>query len=72
MHVIAFDPFVSEERYRELGVEKAESPEDIYAPADFITLHLPRTAETHGDPERRRRSRRCATACASSTARAAS
>src|SRR3712207_2191865 len=29
MHIVGFDPFVSEERYRELGVEKAESPEDI-------------------------------------------
>src|SRR5215208_367470 len=48
MHVIGFDPFVSEDRYRELGVDKAESPEDIYARADFITLHLPRTPETTG------------------------
>ena len=37
MRVLAFDPFVSAERYRELGVEKAERPEDIYAQADFIT-----------------------------------
>ncbi|HWF26170.1 MAG TPA: hydroxyacid dehydrogenase, partial [Solirubrobacteraceae bacterium] len=48
MHVIAFDPFVSAERYRELGVEKAESSEDLYAVADFITLHLPKTPETEG------------------------
>src|SRR3954451_19795326 len=48
MHVLGFDPFVSEERYRELGVEKAGSIEDVYARADFITLHLPRTAETRG------------------------
>jgi D-3-phosphoglycerate dehydrogenase len=46
MHVIAFDPFVSAERYRELGVEKAESPDDLYAHADIITLHLPKTPET--------------------------
>ena len=26
MRVVAFDPYVSSERYRELGVEKAESP----------------------------------------------
>ena len=63
MRVLAFDPFVSAERYRELGVEKAERPEDIYAQADFITIHLPKTPETEGflDAER---SRRCATACA--------
>jgi D-3-phosphoglycerate dehydrogenase / 2-oxoglutarate reductase len=48
MRVVAFDPFVSAERYRDLGVEKAESPEDIYAQADFITIHLPKTPETEG------------------------
>ncbi|MEA2321011.1 MAG: D-3-phosphoglycerate dehydrogenase / 2-oxoglutarate reductase, partial [Solirubrobacteraceae bacterium] len=48
MRVIAFDPFVSAERYRELGVEKAESSDEIYARADFITLHLPKTPDTEG------------------------
>jgi D-3-phosphoglycerate dehydrogenase len=48
MRVIAFDPFVGAERYRELGVEKAESSDDVYAVADFITLHLPKTPETEG------------------------
>jgi D-3-phosphoglycerate dehydrogenase len=48
MHVIAFDPFVAAERYRELGVQKAESSDDVYAQADFLTLHLPKTPETEG------------------------
>jgi D-3-phosphoglycerate dehydrogenase len=48
MRVIAFDPFVSAERYRELGVEKADSSDEIYARADFLTLHLPKTPETEG------------------------
>jgi D-3-phosphoglycerate dehydrogenase / 2-oxoglutarate reductase len=48
MRVIAFDPYVSAERYRELGVERAESSEQLYGAADFITLHLARTAETEG------------------------
>jgi D-3-phosphoglycerate dehydrogenase len=48
MHVVAFDPFVGAERYRELGVEKAESSDDLYAVADFITLHLPKTPDTEG------------------------
>jgi D-3-phosphoglycerate dehydrogenase len=48
MRVIAYDPFVSAERYRELGVEKAESSDQVYAEADFITLHLPKTPETEG------------------------
>ena len=48
MKVVAYDPFVAAERYRELGVEKADSPDDIYAVADFLTLHLPKTPETEG------------------------
>jgi D-3-phosphoglycerate dehydrogenase len=48
MRVLAFDPFVSAERYRELGVEKVSSSDELYAQADFITLHLPKTPETEG------------------------
>jgi D-3-phosphoglycerate dehydrogenase len=48
MRVVAFDPFVSAERYRELGVETAASSEDLYRQADFITVHLPKTPETEG------------------------
>ena len=48
MRVLAFDPFVSAERFRELRVEKADSPDDIYSQADFITVHLPKTPETEG------------------------
>lgn len=46
MTVVAFDPFVATERYRELGVERAESSADVYGRADIVTLHLPRTPET--------------------------
>jgi D-3-phosphoglycerate dehydrogenase / 2-oxoglutarate reductase len=48
MRVVAFDPYVSSERFRELGVEKAESAADLYAHADFITIHLPKTDATRG------------------------
>jgi D-3-phosphoglycerate dehydrogenase len=48
MHVIAFDPYVGADRYQQLGVEQAESPDDVYAAADFITLHLPKTPDTEG------------------------
>ena len=48
MRVLAFDPYVSAELYRELGVEKAESSDEVYAQADFITLHLPKTPDTEG------------------------
>ncbi len=46
MRVIAFDAFVAEERFRELGVERADTSDAVYADADFITLHLPKTPET--------------------------
>jgi D-3-phosphoglycerate dehydrogenase len=48
MRVVAYDPYVGGERYRELGVEKAPSSDDVYAVADFITVHLPKTPETEG------------------------
>src|SRR5437764_2056038 len=43
MRVIALDPYVGAERYRDMGVDRAESSDDVYAVADFITLHLPKT-----------------------------
>ncbi len=46
MRVLAFDPFVAAARFRELGVEQAESADDIYAQSDFISLHLPKNPET--------------------------
>jgi D-3-phosphoglycerate dehydrogenase len=46
MHVVAYDPFVAPERFRELGVERLERPADVYAKAEFLTLHLPLTSET--------------------------
>src|SRR6201996_3143891 len=45
MRVIAYDPFLSAERAEELGVEKV-ALNDLLARADFITLHVPMTAET--------------------------
>ncbi|SMH55430.1 phosphoglycerate dehydrogenase [Mesorhizobium australicum] len=47
MHVIAFDPFLSDSRAQELGVEKVELDE-LLARADFITLHTPMTDKTRG------------------------
>ncbi|MEP6978621.1 MAG: phosphoglycerate dehydrogenase [Thermoleophilia bacterium] len=46
MRVVAFDPFVSADRYRELGAERVATPDELYAEADFVTLHLPLTDET--------------------------
>jgi D-3-phosphoglycerate dehydrogenase len=46
MRVVAYDPFVAADRFRELGVERLEDLTGVYAAADFITLHLPLTDET--------------------------
>ena len=46
MPVVAYDKFVTAERFRELGVEGIEQLDELYARADFITLHLPKTPET--------------------------
>jgi D-3-phosphoglycerate dehydrogenase len=47
MKVIAYDPFLSQERAVEIGVEKVELA-DLFARADFITLHTPLTDRTKG------------------------
>src|SRR6186997_1878783 len=48
MRVVAYDPFVAKERFRELGIERVESPDEVLAVAEFLTLHLPLTPETRG------------------------
>jgi len=45
MKVIAYDPFLSAERAKDLGVEKVEF-DDLIRRADFITLHTPLTDKT--------------------------
>ena len=45
MRVIGFDPFLTEERAKTLGIEKVELDE-LLARADFITLHTPLTDAT--------------------------
>jgi D-3-phosphoglycerate dehydrogenase len=48
MRVTAYDPFVARERFRELGAERVENADEVLATAEFLTLHLPLTAETRG------------------------
>jgi D-3-phosphoglycerate dehydrogenase / 2-oxoglutarate reductase len=45
MKVVAYDPFLSEERAKTMGVTKVELDE-LLARADFITLHVPLTDKT--------------------------
>jgi D-3-phosphoglycerate dehydrogenase len=48
MRVVAYDPYVAAERYQNLGVEKTDTTDALYAQADFLTVHLPTTQETDG------------------------
>ena len=47
MKVAAYDPFLSPERAKDLGVEKVELDE-LFARADIVTLHTPLTDATRG------------------------
>lgn len=47
MKVVVFDPFLSEERAVELGVEKA-GLDEVLERSDFITIHTPMTDKTRG------------------------
>ena len=47
MRLVAYDPFVSADRARQLGVELLPL-DQVVAESDFLTIHLPKTAETTG------------------------
>jgi D-3-phosphoglycerate dehydrogenase / 2-oxoglutarate reductase len=47
MRLIAYDPFVSEDRARQMGVELLDL-DQVVAESDFLTVHLPKTPETLG------------------------
>ena len=46
MDVIVFDPFLTNEKASIMGIKKAESLDEIYKQADYISLHVPKNAET--------------------------
>jgi D-3-phosphoglycerate dehydrogenase len=48
MKVLAYDPYLSHARAKALQVELMEQVDDVYAGADFITVHMPMTDETRG------------------------
>lgn len=47
MRLCAYDPYVSPEKARQMGVEMM-GIEELVGEADFLTIHLPKTAETAG------------------------
>ena len=48
MRVLAYDPYVAPERFRDLGVERAKTLADLLAETDFLSLHMTLTPETRG------------------------
>jgi D-3-phosphoglycerate dehydrogenase / 2-oxoglutarate reductase len=48
MRVVAHDPYVAPERFRELGVARAESLEELLGVSDFVSLHATLTPESRG------------------------
>ncbi len=46
-HILAYDPYVSQARAAQLGIELL-SLEELLGRADFISVHLPKTPETAG------------------------
>src|SRR5712691_11715797 len=48
MRLVAYDPFVSDDRARQLGVQLASTIEDLVAISDFVTIHATKTPDTIG------------------------
>jgi D-3-phosphoglycerate dehydrogenase len=48
MKVIAFDPYITPEKGREMGVTLVSTSDEIFRQADVISLHTPLTPETRG------------------------
>ncbi len=47
MKVIGYDPYLSKEKLAAEGIEKVETVEEVMERADFISMHVPHTPETH-------------------------
>lgn len=47
MKVVAYDPYIGDEKFNFLGVEKCDSLEELLTQSDLITLHTPKTSETY-------------------------
>ena len=48
MKVIGYDPFLSEERAREFGIELYREVDDVIDKCDYLSVHTPLTEETRG------------------------
>lgn len=48
MKIIAYDPYISHERFEMFGVERMETLDDLLVRSDYISVHTPKTEETYG------------------------
>lgn len=48
MKIIAYDPYIPDERFERLGVDKAETLDELLLESHIITIHTPKTSETIG------------------------
>ncbi|MCX7748147.1 MAG: phosphoglycerate dehydrogenase [Clostridia bacterium] len=48
MQVIGYDPFITDERVKLLGIEKCETMDELLQRADLISIHIPKTDKSQG------------------------
>lgn len=48
MRVIAYDPFISDDYFNEMGVERIHNEPDLFRTADVLSVHLPLNEKTAG------------------------
>lgn len=48
MHILGYDPYISDERFQKFGVERREKLEQLMQEIDILTVHTPKTEETYG------------------------
>ena len=48
MRAIAYDPYITDEKFKRNGVEKCETLDELLRQSDLITIHTPKNAETYG------------------------
>jgi len=48
MKAVAYDPYITDDKFKRNGVEKCQTLDELLRQSDLITIHTPKTAETYG------------------------
>jgi len=48
MRVIAYDPYITDDRIAKLGIERYDTIEEVLKQSDVITVHIPKTPDSQG------------------------